>query len=107
MSQSLPPLENRRSLPYDPIAYRLAQSLRGADTKLDEMASLVDEAAQFIRHGATGGAKDVLLRMSRALNGAISAVVYAQALEFVGNHPHIKIDRDATQDHQAPQERVR
>lgn len=101
MSQSLPPLENRRSLPYDPIAYRLAQSMRGANAKLDELSSLIDEAEQFVRLGATGPAKDVLLRMSRSLNGAISAVVYAQALEFVHKHPHVRIDRDATQDHQA------
>lgn len=81
-------------MPYNPIAYRIRQSMQAADRKLADADRLLGEAIAQVRAEAPGPAKDALIQLTRSINGAISAVVAAQSLEFALNHPHIRIIRD-------------
>lgn len=91
MNNRPPPLPDRASMPFNPIAYRKEQAFRGADKhtrKVLDLQSLLDQA---LRSRDAGVLKGVLLEISHSINCALSCAICAQALEFVERNPHVRI----------------
>lgn len=86
----LPPDPKR---PYNPLAYRRDQVVESLKEYLDFIEDFLVKADELIEEGKLGEAKEALKKLNSASGASLSAIVYAQALDWANKHPHIVVER--------------
>jgi hypothetical protein len=86
---------------YNPMAYRKEQVITNLMANLDVVEDRLNDVDELVRAGRIGEAKEALKKMHSATGSCLGAIVYVQALDWVDQHPHVKVVRPAY--HAVPQ----